>query len=387
MAPTANLGHVAVIGGCGFIGYHIVQLLLERYPSSTTVSVLDLRITANRVQDSRVSYHAADITDLPGLQALFAKLKPAVVIHTAAIIPDSRIPQKVIYKVNVDGTKNVVEAARGAGVRAFVFTSSSSVVVGESGDVHNADETLPVLVGEDQPEYYSRTKVHPTPKARDRLTTKAIAETAVLEANRSPPSFLTCAVRPVAPFGEGDMMLTSMLKITGVKTYFQIGSNDNLFDITYVANVAHAHLLAAEALLATQALRTQPLDTERVDGEAFFASNGTPAYFWDFTRAVWAARDSPADRAFDVRSVWVLGATVAMLIATVMEAVMGLFGKAPNFTRIAVKASSRTRYFSIEKARKRLGYEPLVSVQEGLKRSVGPALASIQRQRESAKNK
>jgi sterol-4alpha-carboxylate 3-dehydrogenase (decarboxylating) len=158
MAPGANLGHVAVIGGCGFIGYHIVQLLLERYPAST-VSVLDLRITANRVQDPRVSYHAADITDLPGLLALFAKLKPAVVIHTAAIIPDPRIPEKVIYKVNVDGTKNVIEAARGAGARALVFTSSSSVVVGESGDAYNADESLPVLVGADQPEYYSRTKV------------------------------------------------------------------------------------------------------------------------------------------------------------------------------------------------------------------------------------
>jgi sterol-4alpha-carboxylate 3-dehydrogenase (decarboxylating) len=158
MAPT-NLGHVAVTGGCGFVGYHIVRLLLERYPASTTVSVLDLRITANRVEDPRVSYHVADITDLPGLQALFAKLKPAVVIHTAAIIPDPRIPEKVIYKVNVDGTKNVVEAAREAGVRALVFTSSSSVVVGESGCAYNADESLPLLVGADQPDYYSRTKV------------------------------------------------------------------------------------------------------------------------------------------------------------------------------------------------------------------------------------
>lgn len=159
MAPSANLGHVAVIGGCGFIGYHIVQLLLERYPASTTVSVLDLRLTTNRVEDPRVSYHTADITDLPSLQALFKKLKPAVVIHTAAIIPDPRIPHSVIHKVNVDGTKNVVEAARAASVRALVFTSSSSVVVDGSGVAVNADESLPLLVGADQPEYYSRTKV------------------------------------------------------------------------------------------------------------------------------------------------------------------------------------------------------------------------------------
>jgi nucleoside-diphosphate-sugar epimerase len=92
-----------------------------------------------------------------------------------------------------------------------------------------------------------------------------------------------------------------MLKITGAKTYFQIGTNDNLFDFSYVDNVAHAHLLAAEALLATLALRTMPLDTERVDGEAFFIGNGTPVYFWDFTRAVWIARGTPADAKYDVR--------------------------------------------------------------------------------------
>jgi sterol-4alpha-carboxylate 3-dehydrogenase (decarboxylating) len=198
---------------------------------------------------------------------------------------------------------------------------------------------------------------------------------------------MTCAIRPVAPFGAGDLMLSSMLKITGAKTYFQIGANDNLFDVTYVSNVAHAHLLAAEALLATHALRTVPLDTERVDGQAFFISNGTPAYFWDFTRAVWHERGLPGDVAYNSNRVLVLGATVATVLATILELVMGLFGQTPNFTRIAVKASSKKRYFSIEKARTRLGYEPLVSVQEGLRRSVKPALANNEKQSENAKRK
>jgi sterol-4alpha-carboxylate 3-dehydrogenase (decarboxylating) len=214
-----------------------------------------------------------------------------------------------------------------------------------------------------------------------------MAELTVLEANRSSPTFLTCAVRPVAPFGEGDLMLTSMLKITGAKQYFQIGANDNLFDVTYVRNVAHGHLLAAEALIQTLALRTVPLDTEKVDGEAFFISNGTPVYFWDFTRAVWRERGLPGDVAYNVSRVFVLSATVATIIATIMEMVMGLFGQTPNFTRVAVKTSATTRYFSIEKARKRLGYEPLVSVQDGLKRSVKPTLANIEKQMENAKKK
>ena len=70
------------------------------------------------------------------------------------------------------------------------------------------------------------------------------------------------------------------------KTGFQLGENKNLFDFTYVLNVAHAHLLAAYALLQTYKLATAPLDYEKVDGEAFFVTNDEPVYFWDFARAV-----------------------------------------------------------------------------------------------------
>jgi sterol-4alpha-carboxylate 3-dehydrogenase (decarboxylating) len=211
----------------------------------------------------------------------------------------------------------------------------------------------------------------------------------VLEANRSTPGFLTCAVRPVAPFGPGDLMLSGMLKITGAKTYFQIGGNDNLFDTTYVVNVAHAHLLAAEALLQTLALGggIVPLDTEKVDGEAFFISNGSPAYFWDFTRTVWRERGMPGDDAYNVNKVFVLGTTVATILATILELIMGLFGLTPNFTRLAVRNSAMTRYFSIEKARMRLKYEPLFSVEEGVRRSVKPSLANLEKQRANAKKK
>lgn len=160
MAAKPTLGHVAVTGGCGFVGFNIVNLILERYPASK-VAVLDVRTTVNRLDDSRVSYHNCDITDLTSLQSLFETLKLDTVIHTAGLVPISDSPQlkEVSYKVNVDGTKNLITTAQETGVKAFVFTSSSSVVVGDVWEVINADESWPVLVGKDQPEYYSTTKV------------------------------------------------------------------------------------------------------------------------------------------------------------------------------------------------------------------------------------
>jgi sterol-4alpha-carboxylate 3-dehydrogenase (decarboxylating) len=193
----------------------------------------------------------------------------------------------------------------------------------------------------------------------------------VLEANRTSDNFVTCALRPAAIFGEHDTaVLLRTLRITGAATRFQIGPNDNLFDYTYVGNVAHAHLLAVEALVQTLALDVAPLDSERVDGEAFLITNGSPVYFWDFIRRVWLARGTPEDLAFDVSKVFVLGTTFALAIATIMEFIMGLFGKTPNMTRLAVRNSAMTRYYNIDKARMRLKYEPITNLEEGIIRGV-----------------
>ncbi|KAF2674491.1 C-3 sterol dehydrogenase/C-4 decarboxylase-like protein [Microthyrium microscopicum] len=360
MAPNnKTLGHVAIIGGCGFVGFNIVNLILERYPESK-IAVLDVRTDVNRLDNSSVSYNQCDITDFSALKELFGKLKLDTVIHTAALIPmaDSANSRKISYKVNVDGTKNLLAVSQETGVKAFVFTSSSSVVVGDVWEVINADESWPVLVGKDQPEYYS--------------TTKAMAEIAVLEANRSSSSsLLTCALRPAGIFGDHDnTSLLRTLQIRGAKMCFQIGNGENLFDFTYVKNVAHAHLLAAEALLQTHTLGITPLDSERVDGEAFFITNGEPVYFWDFIRRIWILRGMPEDKTFDLSKVWVISITVGMFFATLSELIMGLLGRTANFNRLSIKASAMTRYFNIDKARMRLKYEPLFGLDEGVQRGV-----------------
>jgi sterol-4alpha-carboxylate 3-dehydrogenase (decarboxylating) len=152
------------------------------------------------------------------------------------------------------------------------------------------------------------------------------------------------------------------------QTKFQVGDNTNLFDFTYVGNVAHGHLLAVIALLQThQKLPTIPLNNERVDGEAFFITNGQPVYFWDFARSVWHAA---GDR-LPLSSVWHLSSEFAFVVGTILETVFWMLGKTPNLTRAQVRYSTMTKYHSIEKARKRLGYEPIVDLDEGVRRGVG----------------
>ncbi|KAI1082850.1 NAD(P)-binding protein [Whalleya microplaca] len=350
------LGKVLVIGGCGFLGHHVVNLLLRDWKAE--VSVIDLKCQRNRRPAADgVEYVEADITDADGLAKAFGRLQPDVVIHTAS--PPAQglgdVANDIFRKVNVDGTRAVVDACKLNGVKVLVYTSSASIMNDNKSNLVNANEDYPVITGKLQTEYYSETK--------------AQAEKLVLEANRAESTtLLTTSIRPSGIFGEGDMQLVhhAVNVYREGKDRVQVGNNENLFDFTYVENVAHAHLLAARALLVTHASATEPLDYERVDGEAFIVTNGSPVYFWDLMRAIWREAGSPRGTGH----VWVMSRELGIFLGFLSEVAFGLLRRTPTFNRQRIVFSTMTRYYDINKARRRLGYQPLVSLSEGVKRTV-----------------
>lgn len=346
--PLKPLGSVLVIGGCGFLGHHIVSQLHESY--SAEISVLDLRTNRNRV--SSASYYDGDITSKVDVRRVLEEVRPRIVIHTASPAYVANDNKDAMYKkVNVDGTRNLIELAGDIGcVKAFVYTSSASIVHDNIGDLINVDERWPVLYSPLQTEYYSETK--------------AVAESIVLAANRKHGNMLTVALRPAGIFGEGDVQMIPGMLVAYQKgqTKFQLGSNDNLFDFSYVGNVAYAHILAADALVNTE----EPVDRDRVDGEAFFITNDSPLYFWDFARLVWKIAGDKTEPS----QVWVIETGIGLMIASIIEWIFWLFGRKPNLTRRTVRFSSMARYYNINKAKKAFGYQPLTGMEEAIVRSV-----------------
>ena len=349
--PFQPFGSVLVVGGCGFLGHHIVSQLLD--VSSTKVLVLDLHTDRNRLPE--VAYYDGDITSSEAVKSVLEKTKPEVIIHTAS--PTVTSSNATLYhKVNVDGTRTLLECAgQVSSTKAFIYTSSASVVHDNTSDLVMADESLPVLQSPEQKEIYSLTK--------------GIADNLVLETNGKYSKMLTCSLRPAGIFGDGDVqMLPQMLKAYEEgKTKFQLGTNENLFDFTYVGNVAHAHLLAAQKLL--EAHHLEWLGNERVDGEAFFITNDEPFYFWDFTHAVWAAAGDKTKP----EEIWVIPKNIGLILAMVMEWifwVVFLGAREPSLTRKKIKFSAMTRTYCIEKAKRRLGYEPITDMRAGIKKGV-----------------
>lgn len=103
-----------------------------------------------------------------------------------------------------------------------------------------------------------------------------------------------------------------------------------------------------------------------MDGEAFFITNCAPVYFWDFARTIWAYAGSQKG----TEHVWVISRDVGLALGGVLEWVFWAMGKQSKLTRRQVKYSSMTRYYDCGKARQRLGYAPIVGLNEGLKRGV-----------------
>ena len=137
-----------VTGGAGFIGSHLVDALLARGDAVTVVD--DLSSGRRRNLDAALAKGAelrqADIRDGAVLAAMVAAAQPQIVFHLAAQVDVRRSLADPAFdaRTNVEGTINVLEAARAAGSERIVFSSTGGAIYGET-DVLPTPESEPAL--------------------------------------------------------------------------------------------------------------------------------------------------------------------------------------------------------------------------------------------------
>jgi UDP-glucose 4-epimerase len=137
-----------VTGGAGFIGSNLVDALLD---GGDEVDVVDTLVSGRRSNLEERAFergarlHEVDITDAPALFALVAEIQPEVIFHLAAQVDVRKSIEDPAFDatVNVAGTVNVLEAARRAGVRRVVNTSTGGAIYGEASIIPTPETETP----------------------------------------------------------------------------------------------------------------------------------------------------------------------------------------------------------------------------------------------------
>ncbi|HUS92922.1 MAG TPA: NAD-dependent epimerase/dehydratase family protein [Phycisphaerae bacterium] len=321
-----------VTGATGLLGSHVVEQLVAAgqpvralvRPSSDT----------GLLSEWGVQTATGDLADAESLRQ--AMDGATTVYHVAAQVGDWG-PWERFVAVTIDGTRNMLQAAKQAGVKRFLHVSSISAYGHPDGAGMVLDESAPLGVNLHKWSYYSRAKVE--------------AEKLAWAAHRAGDVPVT-VVKPSWLYGPRDRASTPRLvrAIQAGKAKL-LGDGNNRLNLAHAGNVAEGCILAATG--------------EKAAGESYnLSSDGEITQREYFNRIAECLGRPPVTK------------SVPYGIARRAAFLMELFGhllrrkKPPLVTRYSVWLMGRRCFFSCEKARRELGWQPTVGYDEGIRSSV-----------------
>jgi len=320
---------ILVTGGGGFVGGYVVDLLLERGYAVRSLG----RSPQPALEAKGVEVRCADLADAQAVRDAVEGVD--AVFHVAAKAGvwgswDS------YYQANVAGTRNVVEACQAHGVGRLVYTSTPSVVFNRQPFTGQGNE---LSYGKNWLCHYAHTKV--------------IAEQEALGANSD--SLKVVALRPHLVFGPRDPHLLPRV-VASVKAgrLKIVGDGRNRVDVSYVKDVAAAHLAAFDAL-----------DAGRGTGQAYFISQGEPVPIWPWLNQVLEGLGHPP-------LTKKIPLPLAYAAGGLAELTWKLLNKAgePPITRFVAVELAKDHYFDLSAATRDLGFTPAYAMKDALGETV-----------------
>jgi nucleoside-diphosphate-sugar epimerase len=318
-----------VTGATGFLGGALARRLKAR-GDEVTVLGRNPSILAGLEREGMRPLRA-DLADAVAVRA--ACQGQEVVFHCGAL-SSAWGPAQEFYRSNVIGTRNVIAGCEAGAVRRLVHVSTPSIYFRYESRL-NVREDAPL----------------PARAANEYARTKLLAEAEIDRAFARGLPVIT--IRPRAIFGEGDnAILPRLIDRLQSGRLRVIGGGKNITDLTYVENVVDALLLCAESPQATL-------------GKKYNITNGEPLPLWGLIEKLCEA----LGYAFPRRHI---SYPVAMGLAGMFEVVCRLLPGQPEplLTRYMVGVLAQSTTLDISAARRDLGYQPSISVEEGFEHFV-----------------
>ena len=327
MLLAGKVNHVFVTGAGGFLGQAICHFLRTANINVTGFS----RQSYPELTQIGVTMVQGDITDLAALKSAMTNCDLVFHVAAKAGVWGSKTDY---FQPNVAGSINVIDACKAQGISKLVYTSTPSVTF-TGKDEEGIDESEP----------YANTFFNYYAES------KAIAEQLVLAANSI--DLKTVALRPHLIWGPNDPHLVPrVIERAKAGRLKLLGSKDKLVDSIYIDNAAYAHMLAALKLTQTDTVCA---------GKAYFISNDEPVTMASMLNKILAcALLPPVTKRVPSQLAYSMG--------ILLEWIYLALGKndEPMMTRFVAKQLSTSHYYNIGAAKKELGYQAFVSLDEGM---------------------
>ena len=341
---SQDLDSILLVGGEGFFGPFIVSALRQQFPSSR-ISVAGLKPTNN---SSEASYYRLDITNEQSVRILFEKTRPRLVFHLASPLPGA--PTKSFYECNVTGTGILLRCAKKSQhVEALILTSSEQAIA-------NTDFTSPLT--EETAELWD-SPTHRTRETDPYSRTKALSETLVRAANCS--DLRTMVLRFPNVYGGTDAYMgIIMADFFDGRTNIRLGNSKARWEFVSVQSAAHAHVLAAQAILSPS-----PFQVAQVAAQVFHISDDHPETWYNFAEKAWKyAGDSTRPEQIWTVPLWIILVAAWLWEWMLLVFTLGYVEPGRFYVGNVKKFETGMHRLDISKARAVLGFKPLLGREE-----------------------
>lgn len=314
---------ILVTGAGGFTGGALARRLAEKgYEVRGTVRQSG---DTSLLEKAGVEVISGDIGNLDDVKRMVAGCTH--VFHIAALFRRAGVPDSEYRRVNVGGTRFLLDSAHEAGVKRFIHCST----IGVCGHISNppANEDTPYNPGD----IYQVTKME--------------GEKLALNYFRS-GQMNGLVVRPASIYGPGDLRLLKLFRMINSGRFVIVGSGKPMFHTVYIDDLVDGFLLAME--------------TDILNGDVFIIAGGEYVPLNELFNMI---ADTLGVKPPRVR----VPAWPVQMLGSVMEKICIPLGISPPIYRRRVDFFTKSRAFDISKAKSMLGYSPRVSLADGLART------------------
>jgi len=314
--------NVLVTGATGFVGSHLIKRLMA---DGYGVRALVRKGRQIGGLDSRVEVVYGDIRDPLSLDGAVRGID--MVYHTAALVREAGVPDHLFYEVNVMGTRHLLEISHRYGIRRFIHISTCGV----HGNVQNPPAT------EDSPfmpeDIYQKTKLE--------------GERVVMDFRKK--GLPTVIIRPTGVYGPGDRRLLKLFRLIKERRFFMVGSGETLFHPVYIDDLIDGLVLAGQV--------------QGVEGEVFLIGGERYLTLNELAQLIARVIDVP------LRGLH-LPVLPVKALAMAIEFIFKPLRIEPPLFRRRVDFFTKNRAFDISKAKRVLGYQPKVDIEEGIRLTI-----------------